>query len=245
MKAMILAAGLGTRLRPLTDSRPKALVEVGQMPLLEIVIRRLKYFGFTDIIINVHHFAEQIIHFLERNDRFGIRIEISDERNQLLDTGGGLKKAMHFFDDDQPFLLCNTDILSNIDLHTFYEAHLQSPGALATLAVRRRESSRYFIFNEQQMLHGWVNVNTGEMIAARHQGRHFQLQAFSGFHIISPMIFRLMPSNNVFSIIDIYLDAAAHHPIMAYAHDDDFLLDVGKVNALKEAEELVKKLNLA
>lgn len=243
MKAMILAAGLGTRLRPLTNFRPKALVEVNQMPLLEIAIRRLKYFGFEEIIINVHHFAEQIIQFLEKNNHFDIRIEISDERNQLLETGGGLKKAAHFFDDGKPFLLSNTDILSDIDLRAFYQQHIDSK-AMATLAVRRRDTSRYLIFNERQNLHGWVNTKTGKMIASRHNSKQLQLMAFSGFHVINPEIFKLMPSDTTFSIIDTYLDASAQHDIIAYPHDGDFWLDVGKTNALKEAEGLAKKLLL-
>jgi len=243
MKAMILAAGLGTRLRPLTNFRPKALVEVNQMPLLEIAIRRLKYFGFDEIIINVHHFAEQIIQFLEKNNHFDIRIEISDERDQLLETGGGLKKAAHFFDDGQPFLLSNTDILSDIDLRAFYNQHVAS-NAMVSLAVRRRDASRYLIFNDQQQLHGWVNIKTGKMIASRHSSKQLQLMAFSGFHVINPELFDLMSDKDAFSIIDTYLDASTKHDIMAYPHDGDFWLDVGKINALKEAEELAKKLPL-
>ena len=243
MKAMILAAGLGTRLRPLTNFRPKALVEINQMPLLEIAIRRLKYFGFEEIIINVHHFAEQIIAFLEQNNHFDIRIEVSDERDQLLETGGGLKKASWFFDDGKPFLLSNTDILSNIDLKDFYQNHLES-GAIATLAVRRRETSRYLIFNEDQQLHGWVNIKTGKMIASRHHKKRLQLMAFSGFHVINPELFELMTGEKAFSIIDTYLESATDSDIMAYPHDGDFWLDVGKTKALEEAEVLAKQLPL-
>ncbi|MFK7809155.1 MAG: NDP-sugar synthase, partial [Saprospiraceae bacterium] len=227
----------------LTNFRPKALVEVNQMPLLEIAIRRLKYFGFEEIIINVHHFAEQIISFLEKNNHFDIRIEVSDERDQLLETGGGLKKAAWFFDDGKPFLLSNTDILSNIDLKAFFQQHLDTE-AMVTLAVRRRETSRYLIFNERQQLHGWVNIKTGKMIASRHHQKQLQLMAFSGFHVINPELLELMPDQKAFSIIDTYLETAADNDIMAYPHDGDFWLDVGKKNALEEAEELAKQLPL-
>ncbi len=158
---MLFAAGLGTRLRPLTDDRPKALVEVNGTPLLEIAIHRLIVAGCREIIVNVHHFAEQIIGFLKKNDHFGIRIAISDEREALLETGGGLKKAAWFFDDEKPFLVCNTDVLTNLDLQKFYQKHLES-GALATLAVRNRPSSRSFLFDETMRLTGWQNTKTGE-----------------------------------------------------------------------------------
>ena len=241
MKAMILAAGLGTRLRPLTNYKPKALVEVGGMPLLEIAIRRLKYFGFQDIIINVHHFAEQIINFLEKNNHFDINIQISDERKQLLDTGGGLKNARHFFDDGAPFVLCNTDILSNIDLKAMYEQHVASE-ALVTLATRQRVTSRYLIFNDHQQLHGWVNIKTGKMIACRPANKELQLRAFSGIHIINPALMDMMPDKEIFSIIDVYLEAAAQYDILSYPHDGDFWLDVGKKDSLEKAEELAKDL---
>ena len=241
MKAMILAAGLGTRLRPLTNYRPKALVEVSGISLLEIAIRRLKFFGFDEIIINVHHFGAQIIQFLQKNNHFDIRIEISDERDLLLNTGGAIKNAAPFFDDDAPFLLCNTDILSDINLEDFYRHHLASE-VLATLAVRRRQTSRYLIFNKHAQLHGWVNTKSGEMILSRPQKGELQLLAFSGIHIISPRIFDWMPEENVFSIIDTYLVASAKEDIIAYRHDGDFWLDVGKPEALQEAAQLVGRL---
>jgi len=241
MKAMILAAGLGTRLRPLTNYKPKALVEVGGMPLLEIAIRRLKYFGFQDIIINVHHFAEQIIGFLEKNQHFDINIQISDERDQLLNTGGGLKHAASFFDDGESFVLCNTDILSNIDIKALYDQHVKS-GAIATLATRSRETSRYLIFNDHHQLHGWVNVKSGKMIACRKANKNLQLMAFSGIHVINPALFEFMPQKDVFSIIDVYLEVAAQQDILSYPHDGDFWLDVGKKDALAQAEALAKEL---
>lgn len=241
MKAMILAAGLGTRLRPLTNYHPKALIPVNDMPLLEIVIRRLKHFGVTDIIVNVHHFGVQIISFLEKNNYFDINIVVSDERDQLLNTGGGLKKAEWFFEDGAPFLLCNTDILSNLDLGKFYEAHVASD-ALVTLAVRRRETSRYLIFSEDKKMQGWVNVKTGQMILRRPHPGNCQLMAFSGLHIIDPKIFKMMPEDDSFSIIDVYLDLAANNNLMAYEEDASVWLDVGKPENLKKAASLLNTI---
>ncbi len=241
MKAMILAAGLGTRLRPLTNYHPKALIPVNDIPLLEIVIRRLKHFGVKDIIVNVHHFAEQIISFLEKNHHFDINIVVSDERDQLLNTGGGLKKAGWFFEDGAPFLLCNTDILSNLDLHKFYQAHLASD-ALVTLAVRKRETSRYLIFSEDKKMQGWVNVKSGKMILRRsHQG-NCQLMGFSGLHIIDPKIFDMMPKEDAFSIIDVYLDLASENNLMSYEEDASVWLDVGKPENLAKAALLLNHI---
>lgn len=243
MKAMIFAAGLGTRLRPLTNDKPKALVPVNGTPLLEIAIRRLKYFGYDDILVNVHHFGQQIIDFLEKRQHFGIRITISDEREELLDTGGGLKKAAPFF-GDEPFLLYNTDVLSDIDLQALREAHQQKE-ALATLAVRRRETSRYLLFDESLQLCGWKNARTGEVRLSRKPPNTTPL-AFSGIHILSPGIFDFMPaSRSVFSIIDVYLEAARSHPLYGYRHDDTRWLDVGKHPALEQAEALLPQLKIA
>jgi len=241
MKAMILAAGLGTRLRPHTNYHPKALIPVNDMPLLEIVIRRLKHFGVKDIIVNVHHFAEQIISFLEKNNHFDINIAVSDERDQLLNTGGGLKKAGWFFEDGAPFLLCNTDILSNLDLHKFYKAHLASD-ALVTLAVRKRETSRYLIFAEDKKMQGWVNVKTGKMILRRAHPGNCQLMAFSGLHIIDPKIFSMMPKEDAFSIIDVYLDLAANNNLMSYEENASVWLDVGKPENLAKAALLLNDI---
>ncbi len=242
MKALIFAAGLGTRLRPLTNDRPKALVEVNGVTLLEIAIRRLIAAGCREIIVNVHHFAEQIIGFLEKNGQFGIRIAISDERAQLLDTGGGLKKATWFFDDGQPFLVCNADILTDMDLAHFYQQHCGS-GALATLAVRSRTTSRYFLFDEKMRLCGWQNAKTGEvkLVGSQSEFNPSVLQslnpfAFSGIHAISPAIFEWMPAEETaFSIIDVYLDAASTGKILGFDHSADRWLDVGKPESLVEA----------
>ncbi len=237
---MILAAGRGTRLRPLTDYQPKALVKVAEVPLLELIIRRLKHFGCRDIVINVHHFGDQIIQFLRKKEYFGINIHISDEQDQLLDTGGALKKAAAFFDDGQSFLLCNTDILSDIDLRQFYDTHCQS-GALATLAVQWRTTSRYFIFDKEMVLNGWTNVNTGEVKLSR-EAKALQMLAFSGIHAIHPRLFDYMPDESVFSIIDTYLKAAATESIKAFRCDDQQWMDVGKPSNLTIAEPLANQL---
>ena len=166
MKAMILAAGLGTRLRPLTEKKPKALIEVDGIPLLELVIQRIRQYGFHDIIINIHHFGEQILAFLEQKDNFGLNLCLSDERDFLRDTGGGLKHASWFFDDHQPFLLHNVDILSDVNLHELYQTHLAST-ALATLAVRNQREPRTLLFDHHDMLCGWQNSQPGECKIAR------------------------------------------------------------------------------
>lgn len=241
MKAMIFAAGLGTRLRPITNNKPKALVEVGGKPLLEIAIRRLKKYGCEAIIINVHHFANQILDFLKQHQNFGLPIEISDERDLLLETGGGLKKAAWFL-KDAPFLVYNADILTNIDLKKFYNAHLNND-ALVTLAVRNRESSRHLLFDQDQILSGWQHNRTGEQKICR-QVPNFNPLAFSGLHVISPEIFKLMPEKQVFSIIDVYLEAGKTHKIMAYPHDNDAWLDVGKLSELEKAETLIESIDL-
>src|SRR5664280_1226211 len=161
MKAMIFAAGLGTRLKPVTDNLPKALVPIAGKPLLEHVILKLKSAGFDEIIVNIHHFPDQIIDFLKANNNFSIRIEVSDERNLLLDTGGGIRRAAWFFDDEKPFLVHNVDILSNVDLKELYQQHLRS-NSLATLVVSKRDTFRYLLFNDDNRLCGWINEKTGE-----------------------------------------------------------------------------------
>ncbi|MBK9015130.1 MAG: nucleotidyltransferase family protein [Saprospiraceae bacterium] len=257
----MFSAGLGTRLRPLTNDRPKALVEVNGVTLLEVAIRRLVTAGCRELIVNVHHFAEQIIDFLGKNEQFGIRIAISDERERLLDTGGGLKKAAWFFDDDQPFLVCNADVLTDMDLAHFYQKHLES-GALATLAVQKRVTSRYFLFDEKMRLTGWQNAKTGEeklavrQLAVGSQPPSYPLPteqagiphpsylpyAFSGIHAISPALFDWMPADEeVFSIIDVYLEAASTGQVFGYDHSADEWLDVGKPEAMEAAAKFLKK----
>ena len=242
MKAMIFAAGLGTRLRPLTNDRPKALVEVAGVPLLEIIIKRLSMAGFDEIMINIHHFGGKVISFLNDHDYFGTNIYLSDERDLLLDTGGGLQKARWFF-GDEPFLVHNVDILTDLDLKAFYNHHMNS-GATATVAVRNRTSSRQFLFDPSNRLSGWQNVKTGEQRICRPQP-DLTPQSFSGIHVISPDLFRFFPDNKrVFSMIDVYLAACGQTTINAYNHDSSNWLDVGTIESLDRAADLLRHLPL-
>lgn len=240
MKAMIFAAGLGTRLRPLTNDRPKALVEVKGTPLLEITIKRLIHFGVREIIINVHHFADKIQQFLKENNDFDIRIVTSHEVEQPLETGGGLKKAAWFFDDGKPFFICNADILSDIDLNKMYAAHSKTD-AIATFAIQKRDTSRYMLHDTEGVLCGWMNTKTKTIKMGRfapEQGMY----SFSCFHIVNPEIFKTMPDESFFTIIDWYLRICNEHTIMGYRHDDDIWCDIGKPETLLEAEGIVDKL---
>lgn len=243
MKAMIFAAGLGTRLKPLTDNMPKAMVEIAGKPLLEHVILKLKAAGFDEIIVNVHHFAEQIISFLEEKNNFGIHIEISDERELLLETGGGIKKAAAFFDDGKPFLVHNVDILSDINLFEFYQ-HNVANRAIATLLVSERSTSRYLLFDKENRLHGWINEKTGEIKSPYTNiiPSDYHKYAFSGIHVISPEIFAYMDKwNGKFSIIDFYLSIADKANIGCYVANGMQLIDVGKLDSLTEAENFIKR----
>ncbi len=240
MRAMILAAGLGTRLQPLTHNLPKALVKIRDKTLLEIAINNLVRNGFDKIIINVHHFAEQVINFIGQNN-FDADITISDERDKLLDTGGGLKKASRFFKDGKPFLLYNVDIISNLNLQTLYQANKKS-NSIATLIVRKRESSRYLLFNSGNILCGWKNIKTGELITSCNIDLLDEF-AFNGIHIIDPKIFSLMPDDDVFSMIDLYLDIMRDNKIIAHIDNDSFWLDVGKPESLKIAEKNFSLIN--
>ena len=242
MKAMIFAAGLGSRLKPLTDRTPKALLPIDGKPMLEHVIIKLKTAGFDQIIINVHHLADQIMDFLAAHQNFGIRIEISDERDYLLDTGGGIKKATHFLRGDEPFLVHNVDILSNVDLKRLYETHLQT-NPLATLLVSRRETSRYLLFNKEQRLCGWRNRATGEVKSfyPYFDPEQYEEYAFSGIHVMSPKILDLMEEwTGKFSIINFYLSICAKTDIRAYRKDNLRLLDIGKPETLATAEQWLR-----
>jgi len=237
---MILAAGRGTRLQPLTQDRPKALIEINGITLLEHVIRRLKSFGFRDIVINVHHFPDQIINFLKSKNNFGVKIKISDERQQLLDTGGGLKKATGLLRSREPILVHNVDVLSHIPLQSLIVEHLTS-GALAMLAVSQRESSRRLIFNQDNRLIGWQNITTGEIRGKTAGEKATTKLAFSGIQVISPQIFQLLPAEEVFSLIDLYLNLCQHYPIRAYEHEAGQFLDVGIPEQLDKAEKFLRK----
>ena len=242
MKAMIFAAGLGTRLRPLTNDRPKALVEVKGTPLLEITIKRLIHFGVTDIIINVHHFADKITEFLQTNNNFGIRIVTSHEIEKPLETGGGLKQAAWFFDDAKPFIICNADILSNIDLKQMYETHCASD-ALATYAIQKRDTSRYMLHDTEGVMCGWMNSKTKE-IRMRRFAKNLGMYSFSCFHVVNPAIFKTTPKEDFFTIIEWYLRICKKHKIMGFRHDNDIWCDIGKPETLVEAEQIVDKLGV-
>jgi NDP-sugar pyrophosphorylase family protein len=241
MKAMIFAAGLGTRLKPITDNIPKALVPITNKPLLEHVICKLKAAGFDEIIVNVHHFPDQIIDFLKSKNNFDIRIEVSDERDQLLDTGGGIYKAKWFFDDGQPFLVHNVDILSNLDLNKLYNEHCKS-GSLATLVVSRRDTFRYLLFNDDKRLVGWINEKTCETKPIRFTDiSGFNKLAFSGIQMLSPDVFDLMEElKPKFPIMDFYLSNARSHLLRAFVPDDFHMLDVGKLDVLDKAEQFIR-----
>ena len=242
-QAMIFAAGLGTRLKPLTDTMPKALVRIGGEPLIKHVVLRLKEAGFQRIVVNVHHFAQQIIDYLEENEHFGLDIRISDETEQLLETGGGIKKARDLFDPHSPVLIHNVDILSNVDLTAFYD-HACSFGAEATLLVSERQTKRYLLFDDEYRLVGWTNKETGEVKSphnwVKDELQSLQMLAFSGIHVFSPALFPMMDQwPDRFPIIDFYLKACATHPLSGYVADNLRMIDVGKLDSLQQAEEFL------
>ncbi len=238
MKAMILAAGLGTRLRPLTDQRPKALVEVAGRTLLEITLARLRTFGVRDVIINVHHFADMIVDYLHTHDNFGMRIALSREE-VLLDTGGGLKKAAPFFLEDsndleEPFILHNVDVISTIDIRRMAELHSENQ-ALATLAVKDRETDRYLLFDERQQLCGRRFGQSGADESVR-RSQQVQAHAFCGIHVISPRMLAMMTEEGAFSIVASYLRLAAQgERILAFRADQYYWRDLGKAADLRQA----------
>jgi len=239
MKAMILAAGLGTRLRPLTDDRPKALVEVAGHTLLEIAMARLRQFGIREVIINTHHFAGMMAEYLDRHSNFGMKVEISQE-DLLLDTGGGLKKAAWFFQQSaEPFLLHNVDVISTIDLGAMVKAH-EASGALATLAVQQRETSRYLLFDDKLELFGRRLVKEGKTEAVR-QVAHPREFAFTGIHVISPRMLGMITEDGVFSIVQSYLRLAGQgERIAGYPADGDYWRDLGKPENVRKASEELK-----
>ena len=240
MKAMVLAAGLGTRLRPLTNDRPKALVEVAGHTLLEITLARLREFGVTDVIVNVHHFADMVVEYLKSHDNFGMKIEVSRE-DVLLDTGGGLKNAGWFFAGDvEPFLLHNADVISTIDLARMVSFHKDS-GALATLAVQDRETSRYLLFDEQNLLCGRRAGRNGKAEMVRHS-RQTQALAFSGIQVISPRLLGMLSEDGIFSIITSYLRLAAQgENVLAFRADEYYWRDLGKPENVARAAEDMKQ----
>src|SRR5690242_2621320 len=249
MKAMILAAGLGTRLRPLTDDRPKALVEVGGRTLLEIALARLNSFGIREVIINVHHFADKIVNYLKAKRDFGMEITISREDDLLLDTGGGLKKAAYFFlqksvSAEEPFVLHNVDVISTIDLRRMAQFHVENR-ALATLAVQERQTARYLLFDERSELCGRRSGAEGTTEWAR-QSSQVSALAFSGIHVISPRLFSLMTEEGVFSIITTYLRLATRgEKILAFRANEYQWRDLGRLDDVKQADQDARLLSTA
>ncbi len=231
---MIFAAGLGTRFKPWTEHHPKALAPIHGRSLLERNVRYLQSAEIFDVIVNVHHFAGQVEEAITRANGWGSRISISDERDQVLETGGGLKKAASFFDNTS-FVVINADILTDLDLPAMIAAH-DGRQALATLAVTGRSTSRYFLFNGEERLEGWRNEKTGETRVSENASGNLFPKAFSGVHVMSPEIFSLMPGQGKFSIVDTYLENAGQHPIFGFDHSGSRFIDVGKPEAVAAAE---------
>jgi len=237
MQAMLFAAGLGTRLKDETADKPKALVDVGGKPLLQHAIEKLSDEGASRIVVNVHHFAPQIINFINSKD-WGVPVLISDESNKLLETGGGLKFASHLFTPNEPILIYNVDILSNINLQDVISAHKQS-NAIATLVVRQRETQRYFKFDSEHNLVGWINKKTSETKVSRPGNFEKATEmAFSGIHIVEPQIFDFMPAEDRFSIVQVYLELAKTKSIKGYFDNSELWMDVGKPAQLEEARRI-------
>jgi len=235
MNAMIFAAGLGTRLRPLTNNRPKALVEVGGKTLLEHNILKLREAGFNHIVVNVHHFGEQIIQFLDSHQHFGIDIKVSDERGLLLDTGGGLRKGLSLFDDNQPVLVHNVDIVSEVDLKHVYAQHSSD----ATLLINNRNTSRYLLFDEDFRLRGWTNISTGEVKGEKAA----VMRAFSGIHIVSANMLDALngfTSAESFPIMDFYIGCCQKYIFKGMELPEDCRwVDCGKVESLETAANIL------
>lgn len=256
MKAMIFAAGLGTRLKPLTDTLPKALVPLAGKTLLQWQIEKLKAAGIRDIVVNIHHFPDMIINYLKDNDNFGCNIQVSDERDMLLETGGGLRKAkallgskvQEFRSSEEGILICNVDILSNIDIPTLLQAY--NPNEMGVVVVSPRDTQRYLLFNEENRLCGWTNIATGEVRGpiADYQSPIANRQlAFSGMQVLNPRIFDCMDEvvkqkGEKFSLIDLYLSIAEKEILRAYIPENYRMMDVGKINQLSEAESFASTL---
>lgn len=234
MKAMIFAAGLGTRLGELTQNQPKALVEVHGKALLWHAVEYLKQYGISEIIINIHHHGNKIREYVKTQRDFGISVYFSDETDELLDTGGGLVKASGFFDDEMPFVAYNVDVITRLNISEMLHHH-QKLTALATLAVKNRITSRYFIFDDHQILCGWINKSTGQKRLYREVKNPHEL-AFSGIQILSPEIFKVNKLEGKFSLTDMYLNLAKNYNIFAYRHDDIWF-DLGKPEQIKQAEK--------
>ncbi len=235
MKAMIFAAGMGRRLGKITETIPKALVDINGKTVLHRAVEKCTSAGFGDIIINVHHFAGMVEEEAEKLNRMGFSVSVSDERDKLLENGGGLYKARHFF-DREPFLLYNVDIVSDLDLSSLYRLHTEKRG-LATLAVRNRPGKRFLLIDSSGRLRGWRNISTGEQILAGTVDEELTEIAFSSMHIADPVIFNYM-GDGIYTLIDLYLRLAADHEIFTLKHDDGYWVDIGTPESL----EVVRKL---
>ena len=237
MKAMIFAAGMGTRLQPFTDNHPKALAQVNGVPLLERNIKYLQSYGINDFVINIHHFGGQILAFLAENDNFGANIEISNESDELLETGGGLLFARRFLENEKTFLIMNVDILTDLNITNFINIH-ELKGGMVTLAVSDRDSTRKLLFNDKMYLKGWKNLTTNKKTVV---GGIFKLRelAFSGVHCVNSEIFTKITRTGKFSIMDEYLDLMKEDIIIGYQHTAN-LIDVGKPESVAEAEKLFR-----
>lgn len=237
MEAMIFAAGLGTRLQNETADKPKALVEIGGKTLLQRAIEKVTEAGASQIVVNVHHFSELVIQFIQAH-QWQVSVNISDESGLLLETGGGLKKAAPLFSGNQPILLYNVDVLSDVNLRDMVEIHIES-GALASLLVRSRKTQRYFKFNKEMQLVGWINKQNGEKKISREENfdRATEL-AFSGIHFVQPEIFNFMPAEERFSIVKLYLELAKTRTIKGIVDDSELWLDVGKPDELETARNM-------
>ena len=246
MKALVFAAGLGTRLRPLTDHKPKALVELCGVTMLERVITNIKSCGITDVVVNVHHFGDQIIDFLKDKDNFGINITISDERDLLLDTGGGILKARHLLEGDEAFLVHNADILTDLNLAEMIAYH-KANGADVTLLAKQRSTQRYLVFGENNQMVGWTNIATGEVKPADLVVKQENsLLAFGGVHVISPRIFDSLAkfaTEPKFSIMQYYIAACRDISIAGYNPDGYNWFDIGKIETLQKAEQFLQCQN--
>ena len=250
---MIFAAGLGTRLKPLTDNMPKALVPLAGKTLLQWQIERLKSAGITDIVVNVHHFPDMIIDYLKEHHNFGCNIQVSDERDMLLETGGGLRKAMRLLGDEAKgdgILVCNVDILSNIDIPTLLQTY--NSEEMGIVVVSERKTQRYLLFDEENRLCGWTNVATGEIKgdeATRRKGDEaIKRLAFSGMQVLNPRIFECMDAvveqkGEKFSLIDLYLNIADKEVLRAYVPEDYRMMDVGKIDQISEAEAFAQSIS--
>jgi len=236
MRAMILAAGHGTRLRPLTGRIPKPLVRFQGKPLLEIIIEKLLYFGVDKIVVNIHHLADQVVEFLESRDYYNRKVVVSDETDRLMDTGGGVLKAMELLDNGEPFILCNVDVYTNLDLYKLVVAH-KAGNALMTIAVKKRSTSRSLLFDEQNWLAGWLNNTTGEKKIIREVTGDLTDYGNSCVYVINPEFFRLVSTSEPVSLTDLYLDLAKKYLIKGYVHNQDYWYNLGLYDTFLKAEE--------